>query len=142
MNVAAGSAPKKNKKPPLIGGGLFIGIRVSLGLQFYIIFLNVEVHTSIRRKGDSLCIARRVDHGGHDLFSSIHEYLNGISVYDDPERQLSDIRIQLHLSDRQHVVRVSRLRSVECTGAARYVACENGTKRLILCQSHLESAAG
>ena len=62
MNVAAGSAPKKNKKPPLIGGGLFIGIRVSLGLQFYIIFLNVEVHTSIRRKGDSLCITRRVDH--------------------------------------------------------------------------------
>lgn len=62
MNVAACSVSDKNKKPPLISGGLFIGIRVSLGLQFYIIFFNIEVHTSIRRKGDSLCITRRVDH--------------------------------------------------------------------------------
>ena len=54
MNVAACSASEKNKKPPLISGGLFIGIRVPFGLQFYIIFLNIEVHTSIRRKGDSL----------------------------------------------------------------------------------------
>ena len=62
MNVAACSVSEKNKKPPLISGGLFIGIRVLFGLQFYIIFLNIEVHTSIRRKGDSLCITRRVDH--------------------------------------------------------------------------------